>query len=171
MGTLVAPASRSMTVIEPDVYIAELAEYTVENWTETPDKFGKAGHYTIVLKWDVFLDPDDGTQVESMWHWVGFFTGEKANLTKITRAFGLPDIQPGDAVDFDTWIGKRLRVTVAQKPDAEGRPKSKIVPDGYMPLKKAKPVAGMAAPRPAIKAPIAPAPVDDDLDLTDNTPF
>ena len=149
MGTLVAPASRGMVAVESDVYVAEFVAYTIEDWTEKPDKFGESGHTTIIFKFDTFLDPEDGTQVEQMWIWVKLATGDKANLTKITRAFGLPDLRPGDPVDLDAWLGKRLRATVAQKDDGQGGTRPRLLPDGFMPLKKAKPIAGMAAPRPA----------------------
>jgi hypothetical protein len=116
----------------------------------TPDQFGKTGHYTFVFHW--LLEGVTGDQGEeiNLPHYVRFEVGDRPYskgaragrlpwLTEITRAIGVPDLQPGDDVDPDLWENKRAKLSILLEERADGAPRNRINAAAPVGAKKAAP--------------------------------
>lgn len=131
MAILRAPDRQQFPVVQGGAYLAKVVNVSVEDFTEKPDRFGNKGHHAITFRWQLAgMETDDGAPVEIP-QTVKFATGDYLAkqgqrmgrlpwLTEITRAFGTPDIQPGDAVDTDTWIGKEAVLSIQLNRTADG---------------------------------------------------
>lgn len=124
----------------------------------TPDKFGNTGFLTLIFRWLLIGQTDeDGAPIELI-QYVKFATGDKPYtkgaragklpwLTEITRAFGEEDIQPGDNVDEQRWVGKRAKLGVLEAHTTDGGRTNSInsVSKYTPPVKSAN---GKPAPKP-----------------------
>lgn len=169
MPTLSAPAPKTFTTVEQGTYTGTVMKIEVEDHTTEPDKFGKKGFFTLVFRWVLEgVEDEDGGEI-SIPQYVKLTTGDRPIttgtragrlpwLTEITRAFGQPDLQPGDPVDTDMWLGKRARLGILQQVQSDGTFKNAI--NSVNPAKAR--TAGQAAARVAARPAPAPAPADDD---------
>lgn len=175
MTNLTAPAPRTFPTVEQGTYTGVVDRIDVEDCTQIADKFGYRG-IKLIFRWRLEgVASEEGDPI-TLPQYVKLETGDRPYskgpragrlpwLTEITRAFGEPDIQPGDGVDPDLWVGKRARLAVLEQAQADGTSRNAINAVG-----PAKPRTGQAA-APAKPAP-KPAPtVAEDLDPEGDTPF
>ncbi|MDB5057235.1 MAG: hypothetical protein JWO59_707 [Chloroflexi bacterium] len=171
MTTLTAPKSqKEFPTVDQGTYPAKVSEVGIEDWTQKPDSFGKKGHHTFVYKWLLIGQTDEDGQPIELVEYVKFVTGsipytkgaragKLPKLTEITRAFGEPDLEPGQAFDPETHVGKKAKLGVLESFDADGNRKNNINSHSKY------------EPKPKTAKP-APKPVADDEDEDDETvPF
>lgn len=173
MATLQAPPQKTFPTVDQGTYIGVVESVAIEDHTVEPDKFGRKGHYTLIFRWTIEgQEAEDGSAI-TLPQYVRLETGERPYskgpragklpwLTEITRAFGEPDLQPGDDVDPDMWLGKRAKLSVLEQVQADGTFRNAI--NGVAPAAK-KAAGQVAKPKPRQ----APAAADDDPD--DSVPF
>ena len=168
---LTAPEQKTFPTVDQGTYVGKVESIDVQDWTTKPDPFGKKGHYTLVFKWLLAGQTDENDNPITLPQYVRFATGDKPMakgaragrlpwLTEITRALCLEDLQPGDAFDPETLVGKRAKLGVLLTEQTDGTLKNSINS-----VSKADP----RKPKTAPKAP--PPPADDEDDDPDNIPF
>lgn len=165
MQTLKAPAPRTFPTVDQGTYTGTVQSIVVQDWTSTPDTFGNQGHYTLVFTWRLDDLTEDG-QVVTIPHYVRFETGERPYskgqragklpwLTEITRALGVPDVEPDDEVDVDEWEGKRVRLAILAEQRLDGTIRNKV--NAVLPVLKKGPRAAARAVPVSIEADLAEA--------------
>lgn len=175
MSTLTAPENKTFPVVDQGTYVAKVESVTVEDHMTKPDAFGKSGHHTLVLRWILIGQTDENGQPIHLVQYAKFSTGDKPYksgaragklpwLTEITRAFGIPDIQPGDEFDPESLVGRRAKLGVLLGETADGTERNSINS-----VSKPDPRKPVAAPvKKAVQAPAA----DEDGDLDESSiPF
>jgi len=163
---LTAPAQRTFPTVDQGTYAARVTEVKVEDHMNVADNFGNKGFYTLVFRWELD-DATEDLEVVSIPLYVKFQTGDKPlskgpragrlpMLTEITRAFGEEDLQPGDEVDEQAWVGKRANLGILEQVTPDGGRRNSI--------NSVKPIGRKAATGGATRK--APAPVvEDDGDV------
>jgi hypothetical protein len=156
--------------------VGKVESVSVEDHTVKPDIYGKKGFYTLIFRWLIIGQTDEDGNPVTIPQYVKFLTGDKPYkngaragklpwLTEITRAFGLPDIQPGDAFDPESLVGKRAKLGVLLDEQTDGTLKNSVNT-----VSKPDPRKPVAAPKVAPKPVPAPA-ADEDEDDLESVPF
>lgn len=178
MAILKAPPSRSFATAPQGVYTARVMAVKVEDHTVKPDPFGNVGHYSLQFTWHLDNTMDEDSNPIEVLHTLKFQTGDFIAkqgarpghmpwLTEYTRAFGMPDIQAGQDVDTDHFLGLRATLGILMEIGSDGRGRNKVNS-----IQPAQPKMRSANPtRPAGKAP-PPAELGNTGDWEqDDTPF
>ena len=137
MAILQAPAEKSFPTVPQGVYEASVIGVKPEDHTVEPDPWGNVGHWSLQFRWELWGPEDAYGAPITLLHTIklelgtylakkGARVGHMPWLTEYTRAFGLPDIQPKQAVDTDMFLGKRARLHVLLDRNGDGKERNKI---------------------------------------------
>lgn len=169
MAVLTAPPVPNFPTVDQGTYIGVVKKIETQDFTEKPDNFGKTGYHQFIFHWVLEgVETEDGQEIE-LFQYVRFMIGDKPStkgvragriplLTEITRSFGEPDIQAGDPVDTDMWLGKRAKLGVLFS-EAEKGPRNSINSVG--PAAKKNPTTAKPATR-VVSRPTPPVTEEED---------
>ena len=152
-------AERQWTPLPANYYTATLVG--IEKRARAADKFHDAPYTDIEMTWDMALDAETREIMEladgeaftrRSWANLPKTVTEKAKLVQIGVALGVLDLaaarEQGVQIQLRAWIGRKCRVNVENKTDADGTIRDTIA--GYAALPVRKPAqSAKPAPRPA----------------------